>query len=375
MLLPVDLGRFWEDNAQALADPFSPDNAQTAMGLRTTEGCLWQELGLEEDERYLVDLDYHIELNKRYNDKAEEIVGKRILNEHFIPFEHQMPRAVRIEEVFGSRIDHVEGSETIGGADWVVESVHTIQELQERLDWVESRDLSEFVFPESYRVALDRLHTEYGLYPQQGGHIRGPVTAVMSICGVENTIMWLYDYPEIMDRFRDLFAAKVVEMCTIQRKATGASMRGFSFADDNCAMLNYKLYERFGLPILQHVFSVFSPDEDDRRYQHSDSDMEHLLPLLGRCDLHGCNFGPTLRPSVIRKHMPRTAIQGQLPPFTFSRGTPEEIAAAVEADIREVGYDNGLVVATAGSVNPGSMLAGLRGAMHAIQTMGQYRPE
>ncbi len=372
-LLPVDLERFWADNEQALRDPFCAENAQAAMALTTTEGCLWEELGLREDPRYYLDAEYHATLNRRYNDRAEEIVGRRLLPEVIVPPEHQLPRPLRIEEVLGSAIVRVEGSGTIGEADWVLESVHTIAQLEERLEQVAAVPLKDVIFPPGFSEALDRLRKQYGQHVELGMGIRGPVTAAMSVCGVENLIMWLYDYPEVMDRFRDLLAAKIVELCTLLRQATDAPMRGFAFADDNCAMLNARLYERFGLPILQHVFGVFCPDEGDTRFQHSDSAMAHLLPLLARCHLTGCNFGPTVRPREIRRHMPHTIIQGQLPPFTFSRGSPEEIAAAVASDIREVGYDGGLVVDTAGSVNPGSRLAGLRGAMHAIQTLGRYR--
>lgn len=373
-LLPVDLDRFWADNEQALRDPFCAGNAQAAMSLTTTEGCLWAELGLPEDPRYYADAEFHAALNRRYNDRAEELVGRRLLPEQIVPPEHELPRPPRIEELFGSEIVRVEGSGTIGEADWVIPSIHTIAALEERLEQVAALRIDEGILPEGFFAALERLRTQYGRDVKLGEHIRGPVTAAMSLCGVENVILWLYDYPDVMDRFHDLLAVKIVELCTLLRRVTGAPMRGFSFADDNCALLNARLYERFGLPILQYVFSVFSPDEADLRFQHSDSAMGHLLPLLARCQLTGCNFGPTLRPATIRRWLPHTYIQGQLPPFTFSRGTPEEIAAAVAADIREVGYDGGLVVDTAGSVNPGSRLAGLRGAMHAIQTLGRYRP-
>ena len=309
-LLPVELERFWADNEQALRDPFCAANAQAAMSLTTTEGCLWAELGLPEDPAYYQDADYHAALNRRYNDRAEEIVGRRLLPEQIVPPEHELPRPLRIEEVFGSEIVRVEGSGAIGEADWVMPSVHTIAQLEERIEQVASLELRTVLLPPGFFLALARLRAQYGLDPKLGGHIRGPVTAAMSICGVENLIMWLYDYPEVMERFRDLFAAKIVELCMLLREATGAPLRGFSFADDNCAMLNARLYERFALPILQHVFSVFSPDEEDRRFQHSDSAMEHLLPLLARCHLTGCNFGPTVRPGVIRQQMPRTIHTG-----------------------------------------------------------------
>ena len=373
-LFPVDLARFWRDNEASLGRPFSTDKPQVPMTLRTTEGCLWQELGLEPDPRYYVDPEVHIRLNRLYNDKAEEIVGLRILPETFVPPEHQLPRPLRIEEIFGSQIRTVPGSEEIDGADWVMESIHSLRDLEERMEYVRSLRLEDIVLPPGFFPALERLRTQYNQSPRLGMHIRGPVTAAMSLCGVENVIFWLVDCPQVMERFRDLLAEKIIELCTLLRRATGAPMTGFSFADDNCAMLNAPLYERFGLPILQRVFAVFSPHEEDWRYQHSDSEMTHLLPLLARVHLHGANFGPTVRPELIRRAMPRTVIHGQLAPFTFSRGTPQEIAQAVRRDIEAVGADGGLVVTTAGGVNPGSKLAGLRAVMYAIQTWGRYQP-
>ncbi len=372
---PVDLERFWRDNDASLGKPFSCDKPQVPMDLGTDEGCIWQELGMEPDPRYYREPELHVRLNKLYNEKAEEIVGRKMLPEHFVPPEHQLPRPMRIEEVFGSSIELTPGSEDLGGGYWVVPSVHSIRQLEERIEYVRSLRLEEIVLPEGFAPALERLRSQYGERPELGGSIRGPVTAAMSICGVENVIYWLMDAPGVMERFRDLLAAKIIELCALLRRATGVAPVGsFGFNDDNCAMLNAPLYERFGLPILRQVFSAFAPASGDWRFQHSDSEMTHLLPLLQRAHLSGANFGPTVRPQAIRREMPRTVIYGQLAPFTFSRGTPDEIAEAVRRDIEAVGADGGLVVSTAGSVNPGSRLEGLRAVMYAIQTYGRYQP-
>ncbi len=374
MLFPVDLERFWRDNAESMNRPFDVSKPQVPMTLRTTEGCIWEELGIPVDKRYYVDAEVHKALNRRYNDKAEEIVGLRILPEVFIPPKERLPEPVRLEQLFGSQIDLIEGSEDIGDAEWVRESVHTIRELEERMEYVASLDLRGAIFPEGFWEGLERVRSKYGQNPQLGLRIRGPVTAVMSVCGVENVILWLIDYPEVMDRLRDILAVKIVEYCGLLREATGAPEHGFAFYDDNCGMLNVGLYERFGKPILAHGFSVFSPNEGDRRYQHSDSNMAHLLRQLASVGLTDGNFGPMIRPKVIRQQMPRTVIHGQLPPFTFSREAPEVIHEAVRRDLEEAAADGGLVVHTAGSVNPGSKLEGLRAVMSAIQQYGRYRP-
>ena len=148
--------------------------------------------------------------------------------------------------------------------------------------------------------------------------------------------------------------------------------RGFSFRDDNCALLTPEMYEFFGYPILKGIFERYAPDPGDRRYQHSDSDMAHILPVLGRLDLTGVNFGPTLSVSQIREHLPRAVIYGQLAPFTFSRNEEEKIVAEFLRDFDQAREHRGLVFATAGSINNGSRLTGMRLIMSAIQHFGRY---
>ena len=205
--------------------------------------------------------------------------------------------------------------------------------------------------------------------------MRGPVTAAMSIYGVENLIFLIVDAPELAARFRDLLAERIIDMTRLYYAESGTPDRhGFGFADDNCAMLNHDFYAFFGQPILRRVFAAFAPDPGDSRYQHSDSAMGHLMPLLNEVGLNGANFGPTVRAADIRAALPRCEIHGQLAPWTFARGTDEEVAAEVRRDIEAVGADGGLLIATAGSINAGSRLSGLRAIMSTIQRHGRYRP-
>ena len=113
-------------------------------------------------------------------------------------------------------------------------------------------------------------------------------------------------------------------------------------------------------------------DEDDERFQHSDSAMGHLLPLLGRLNLTGVNFGPKLTVAEIREHLPRAVIHGQLAPFTYSRNEEENMVAEFLRDFDMAREKRGLVFSTAGSVNNGSRLTGMRLLMSAIQRHGRY---
>ena len=83
-----------------------------------------------------------------------------------------------------------------------------------------------------------------------------PVTAAMSVCGVENVIYWIMDSPEVMDRFRDLFADMIIEHSTPCARPPARRCADSAFSDDNCAMLNPAMYERFGLPIRARLCRV-----------------------------------------------------------------------------------------------------------------------
>ena len=75
----------------------------------------------------------------------------------------------------------------------------------------------------------------------------------------------------------------------------------------------------------------------------------------------------------IREHLPNAVIHGQLAPFVFSRNEEVNIVAELLRDIELAGDERGLLFATAGSINNGSRLTGLRLIMAAIQEFGQYQ--
>jgi uroporphyrinogen decarboxylase len=194
----------------------------------------------------------------------------------------------------------------------------------------------------------------------------------MSIYGSENLIFLIIDNPGLAGRFRDLIIQSMTGIRDILDEEAGEKRKGFSFADDNCALLTPDMYELFGAPVLQAVFERYAPEPEDWRYQHSDSDMGHLVPILARFNLHGCNFGPNVTVRHIREHMPQTVIQGQLAPFTFSRNEEVNIVAEFLRDFDQAKESRGLNFTTAGSINNGSRLTGMRLIMAAIQRWGRY---
>ena len=100
-MLYVDLDRFWKDDEIAHRDNcFNPDAPQAALGIRMSDECVFAELGEEGDPWGYTPRERRIELNKRYNDKAEKIVGKRLLREDFPEPDAIFPEIKGIGEVF-----------------------------------------------------------------------------------------------------------------------------------------------------------------------------------------------------------------------------------------------------------------------------------
>jgi len=188
--------------------------------------------------------------------------------------------------------------------------------------------------------------------------------------------MLYYDDPGLFRRFGEVIGRAILARAQIFDEEAGytpeTAPRGWGWADDNCCLFSPEMYEAFAMPIHRMVFERYAPEPDDRRFQHSDSEMSHLLPLLGELKLQGNNFGPTVRADDIRHHMPDSVIYGQLAPFTYSRNNEREMVAEFLRDLERVGDTRGLVFSGAGSINNGSRLTGMRLMMAAVQRYGRY---
>jgi uroporphyrinogen decarboxylase len=309
----VDLERFWADNDLALCDPFSPAIPQFPMGIALGYEAVFSELGHPFNLRRLEeDYEFARSVAAAYNDKAQRLVGRRLLDETFFDPSRRFSKVKPFEEIFGCW--NVWERESW----WALQAADTPQQLQKLLDRVENLDLEAEIFPPNWEPECHRIFEQHGLHPFLRMDLRGPVTLGTSIFGVENLI-----------------------------------------------------YLILGLPIPQAIFAEFAPGPNDRRYQHSDSAMGHLLPALARTNLNAVNFGPKVRFAQIRQHLPRAVVHGTLAPFTFMRNDEDAIIAEVCRDMQQARPTRGLVIDTAGSINDGSLLSSMRTVMWTIHTYGR----
>jgi len=369
-LAPVDLERFWADQEAARANPFGAAIPQVPLGAVLTSECVYAELGIEEDLwRYSHDDAWRLSLNKAFNDIAERIVGRRILSEEPNDPARQYPAVKGLHDVFEAENIWVDQSW------WLQKSANGTSELEALLDRVETRDIRSFILPENWDEAKERL-MPLGIRPNLYRGQRGPVTFAASIYGPEDLIFLLIEKPDLAARFSRLILKTMLEIARVLDEEAGYSPESaphdFSFCDDNCCLLTPGMYELFGYPVLKGIFDRYSPNPEDRRYQHSDSPMAHLLPILGRLNMTGVNFGPTVMVSEIRAHLPIAVIEGQLAPFAYSRNEEENIVLEFLRDFEMAREHRGLLFSTAGSINNGTRLTSMRLAMAAIQRYGRY---
>jgi uroporphyrinogen decarboxylase len=347
----VDFARFWQENAICRARPFSTDKPRAALALALDEHWLFGEMAPVSTLRYYQDHEYRVELNKRCNDRLERGIGYRAFAEEVRP---RGPE--RIETLFGCREECTEGS-----TPWLVPSADSVEELAGILDKVEQSDLAGFFLPDGFRQEWEQRGGG-----RLGGDSRGPATIGTSVCGTQNYLTWLIDEPDLMDRFHRLLARGIVERDRLLREFSGNAAAGFGFRDDNSCLLSPHLYERFCLPVLATVFDAFSPAPADWRYQHSDSAMGHIMPLLRRVRLNGANFGPEVAIEDIRRELPDAMIHGHVPPFVLMRGTRAEIEQRVMRDFQVDGLAGQLVVTTAGSISCGTSIERMRWLMEIV---------
>ena len=373
-MLEFDLEQFWKDEEISHVDNcFSKNAKQVALGIRMSDECVFAELGEEGEPWGYTPPERRLELNKRYNEKALKIVGRKLLSEAPPPPpDSNFPATRQIGEVFGG--EYVFDGKTT----WLEGHLEDEAALEKKLDEIDRMDLRSFILPENWESEKKRIYETYGKKPGIFGGIRGPVTLATSVFGTEKLIYLIYDYPDLATRFSDTIAKVIIGYFDVFREEAGFTAdnfpHGFSFNDDNCCLLNEELYESFGYPILKKVFEHCAPNPGDHRYQHSDSAMEHLLPILSQLNLTGCNFGPTVTVDKIRRHMKTTRIDGALAPFTLMSNNEEAIIAEVKRDCEQAKVDDirGLNLSTAGSINNGSLLTSMRAVMAAIQNYGRY---
>lgn len=355
----LNLEAFWEENTQCMG--FTTDKPRCAISFSPDDHWIFGFMDVPSTLRYYRDKAYRDALHKEVNQVTQQYVGRTFFSED--TWEHE-PK--RIENLFGCYFTYHENS-----TPWLTPVTEDPDEFARVLDQAEATDMKEWALPEDYLQEWETRKAAGKRLPSLGTGGRGPATIMTSVLKPETVMYWLYDHPDLMARFRDILAEKMVELNTVLRAFSGHSRPGWWITDDNSALFSPGMYREYCFPVLQRVFEALAPG-DAYRYQHSDSAMGHLIDQQYELGIRAVNYGPTVDVGEIRAKMPDAYIHGHTPPFLLREGSPEAIRERVIDDFRKAGATGGLQVTTAGSTAAGTGVGRMRWHMKVVQDECRY---
>jgi uroporphyrinogen decarboxylase len=367
----LDLAAFWEENQ--LCFEFPPRSAGKGSAVQLNkprcgltfspdEHWLFELFNVPSTIRYYKDKPYRDDLHRQASELTGKHVGRAFFDEDSWEFS---PR--RIENLFDCEFSYTEGA-----TPWLTPPTEDPQEFSRILDRAEATDIRTWAFPEPFLQEWEQRKSSGKPLPALGTGSRGPATIMTSVLPIETVFFWIYDRPQLIERFRDILARKMVELNQTLRNFSGHTQPGWWITDDNSALFNRRLYHEFCFPVLAAVLEAFAP-LDASRHQHSDSSMGHLLEEQHALGISSVNYGPKVDAGLIREKMPEAIIQGQLPPFLLRNGTPGEIRQRIRTDFEKAGLTGKMVTTTAGSLAAGTTLGRMRWMMLCVQEDCRYK--
>jgi hypothetical protein len=94
------------------------------------------------------------------------------------------------------------------------------------LDRAEATDMAAWATPEPFAREWEGRCAEGKTMPLLGEGSRGPATIMTSVLHPETTFFWMLDRPELMRRFRDVLARKMIELNRALRAFSGNTESG-----------------------------------------------------------------------------------------------------------------------------------------------------
>lgn len=355
----LDTRAFWDENL--LCGDFTTQKPRCAASFSPDDHWLFEFMNVPSTLRYYRDKAYRDDLHHQVNTITQEYVSKTFFDEDTWEYSPK-----RIENLFGCEFEYREG-----GTPWFVPVTADAEEFSRILDHAANTNLETWAFSADFLSEWETHRSAGKQMPSLGTGSRGPATIMTSVLQVETVFLWCYDHPELISRFRDLLAEKMVELNTLLRRFSCNTQPGWWITDDNCALFNRNLYKEYCVPVLEKVLDAMAPGAAPR-YQHSDSSMGHLLDYQYDLGIREVNYGPKVDIALIREKMPDAMIYGHIPPFLLRNNRPEEIKARILDDFQKVGHTGGLTITTAGSLAAGTGVGRMRWMMQVIQDHCRY---
>lgn len=351
---------FWQENEWCLKN--FDKKTRIPVTLNFDDHFLQELVGPFSTIEYYNNHQYKIDIHKKANEILYENLGKRFYSEET----DIEPYPVRFEILMGANYKITEGS-----TPWFESEVENIDDVKRLIERYHKFDLKNEIFKDNLLQRKEEYEKRTNKKVSWGHFTRGPATLATSIIGTTNLCIFMMEEEDVIEEFYVIMGEKLVEYLKLIREASGNFSNSIALLDDDCFLFSPRLYDKFCAPVLEKLFHTFASNKDDRRFQHSDSDMAHLMPILYRLGVNAVNFGPNIHPLEIRRTMPNARIHGQIPPFVLRNGTREEIIDIVKRDMEVALIDGNFIATTAGSVAAGTPMENIKTYIKAVYEFGK----
>jgi hypothetical protein len=143
----------------------------------------------------------------------------------------------------------------------------------------EAKDIGKLSLPDPYRDGLMPRVLETIDYMAANSDLpvsftdpQGPLNIALSICGVENLFLWMYDEPGHVREIMEFCTQAFIDWVKVQKEHAGQALDSGAFphgialppgfggvwlSDDDCTVLSPELYRRFVVPCNGRIFETF----------------------------------------------------------------------------------------------------------------------
>ncbi len=237
-------------------------------------------------------------------------------------------------------------------------------------------DLDDLPVPDPRRdglmpLALSKIRLLRGELAERGRRLRivaarGPLNVAGFLMTIPEFCVAVKTDPERVHRLLDKTTELVIRWLEAQAEAAG-EIGGILLLDDICGFFSEEEYLEFAHPRLKRIFEHFSVPV---KMFHNDNfgNRYTTFPHIADLGVNLFNFSYQAQLGEASGLLgPKVAILGNLPPLDLlTRGTPEEIGAAVRAQLAERPADCRLMLSAGGGASPGMPKENLKAMLEAL---------
>lgn len=176
------------------------------------------------------------------------------------------------------------------------------------------------------------------------GQVLGPTTIAAQIFGIENLIYLLIDEPEGFARLLG-FTAQVSQTFAEALFAVGAQGVMISEPSASPNVFPKEVFQSFVHPLLQSIFAHLKRRYSGINWLQITGNTTAILPLLAELEIDLVTIDSPVNLSQALQVLSHKAVSGNLNPLLFLNGSRDQIAAALDGDIKQ-GRKTGYILGT-----------------------------